>query len=298
MDRLQTMMTFVRVVQADSFSAAGAQLGVSRALVSRHIADLEAHVGVRLLNRTTRSVGVTEAGRRYFEVCEQVLASLRDIDEAVQHLNGDMEGHLSVLSPKWIGYLDVNTAIIDFCRLYPKLHVHVALGGVSSRTHDFLAKGHDVVFHTRPIRDSMVKVKKVAEIAFALVASADYLAARGLPATAHDLREHDCLVQTTDPVWHIGEGAEEMRFKPVPRLSANSFGTLQQGAEAGLGIALMPVRVVREGLVSGRLQQILPGCYIANRPLYAGFAPGGNLPRKVRALVDFMSDWFRRHPLT
>lgn len=292
MDRLVTMTTFTKVVDYASFTAAAEELGISRALVSRHISDLEAHFGVRLLNRTTRSVSPSEAGLRYYEVCKRVLSELRSGEDEITAMKDNIEGNISIVCPKWVGNFDMSDAAVDFCRAHPDIQIQLHIGEISLNPHEFLARGFDVCIQPRRVRDSDIMVKKIGGIAYVLVASPDYLAVHGAPATLADLTRHECLTKIAETHWVFADGTRAPLRQPA-RFASNSFFSLCTAAVRGLGIAMLPVRVASLDLAKGNLRQILPDIPLEEAPLYAAYAPGGNVPRKVRALIDFLAIWFR-----
>ena len=294
MDRLVVMRTFVTVAKSSSFSGAARELGISGSLVSRHVADLERQVGVRLVNRTARSVSLTEAGHRYAEFADRILSEIDEEDGALSQSRDAPEGTLSVICPKWIGTLEVGDAIAAFVREHPKIHLRFELGGMSDRNYDFLDRGYDVAFHTRDLRDSNVLIRRVSELPFVLAASADYLRRRGTPATVADLGEHDCVLHPNDPVWRLGEGEDTIHYKVQnATVVANSYLVIEKLVESGCGIALIPRRPAEARLQSGELVELLPDHRPPARALYAVHGPGGRTPERVRIFLDFMTAWFR-----
>lgn len=291
MDRLTTMTTFARVVRHGSFTAAAEELGLSRAVVSRHIADLEDHFGLRLLNRTTRSVTTTEAGQNYYDLCQRVLAEIRKGEESLAAIKSDIEGEISILCPVWIGNFDVNEAVVDFCREHPKIEVKMHIGEVSPNPHEFLNKGYDICIFPKDMRDSEVVAKKIGEIDYILVASPDYVARNGQPRELKDLLEHDCLVNLTEPHWMF-KGGERISIRVTSLFSSNSFFSLCTAALRGLGIAMLPRKIAMIEIEAGRLCHVLPHLDLEARPIHAAYAPGGAMPRKVRALINFLTEWF------
>jgi DNA-binding transcriptional LysR family regulator len=292
MDRLVTMTTFAKVVDYASFTAAAEDLGISRALVSRHITDLEAHFGVRLLNRTTRSVTPSEAGLRYYEVCKRVLAELRSGENEITAMKENIEGNISIVCPKWVGNFDMSDAAVDFCREHPEITIQLHVGEISLNPHEFLNRGFDVCIQPRRVRDSDIMVKKIGGIAYVLAASPDYLAEHGMPAGVDDLAGHDCLTKLGEMHWAFDDGSKVVLKQPA-RFASNSFFSLCTAAVRGLGIAMLPQRVAALDLQRGKLVQVLPEIVLEEAPLYAAYAPGGNVPRKVRALVAFLGTWFK-----
>jgi DNA-binding transcriptional LysR family regulator len=213
MDRLTIMKSFVAVVKAESFSAAARSLGVSASLVSRHISHLEQELGVRLVNRTARSVSLTEQGERYFRFSERMLGELDAEDAAIRGLQESAQGSLAVVSPKWIGSLDLSDAVAAFAREYPQITVRFDVGGMGDRIYDFIDKGYDLAFHTKYLRDSSVRVRKIATLPFVLCASPLYLRRHPELSEPADLAQHACLVHRNDPVWHFERDGGQQHYK-------------------------------------------------------------------------------------
>ncbi|MEU6256730.1 LysR family transcriptional regulator [Streptomyces sp. NPDC047043] len=297
MDRMLLMRSFVIVAQLGSFSGAARALNSSGSLVSRHVAELERQIGVRLVNRTSRSVSLTETGLRYSEFAARILAEIETEEALIGHLHDRAEGPLNVVCPKWIGSLDVGDAIAAFAAAHPKIAVRFELGGVSERTYDFLDSGFDVALHTRDLRDSRVHLKKIASLPFALCASEDYVKRRGALDHPGDLADHECLVHVNEPVWRLGHGSNSSLHKiRNVAFSSNSYIALQKAALQGRGIALLPQRSAHEDLVSGALSLQLPQVPVPERPLYAVYGPGQTVPRKIATLLEFLAQWFKDNP--
>lgn len=297
MDQFTTMNTFVQVVRSGSLTLAAQTLGISRPLVSRHLSVLEEQLGIQLIRRTTRAIHMTPAGRKHFQFCEKVLKDLRAEETSILSLYQAAEGALRVISPKWIGSLDVADAVASFAKTRPKIRVELHLGGLSVRTYDFLAHGFDIALQTKQIPDSSVIVKKVAALRFMVCASPAYLAAHGEPTNLTELKAHNCLIQMNEPAWHFGSGRRIKTVKVTTNFGANSFRVLHHSAVNGLGIALLPERIAEASLKSGHLVQILGEFPVPDRPLFAVFAPGERAPRKIREFVDFLTHWFLEHPM-
>lgn len=297
MDRFTTMNTFVQVVRSGSLTLAAQTLGISRPLVSRHLSVIEEQLGVQLIRRTTRAIHMTAAGRKHFQFCEKILKDLQSEETSILSLYQAAEGSLRVISPKWIGSLDVADAVAVFAQTHPKIRIELHLGGLSVRTYDFLANGFDIALQTKQIPDSSVLVKKVAALKFLVCASPAYLAAYGEPTSLTELKNHNCLIQMNEPAWHFGSGRRIKTVKVTTNFGANSFRVLHHSAVNGLGIALLPQRIAEASLNSGELVQVLPDFPIPDRPLFAVFAPGERAPRKIREFVDFLTHWFLEHPM-
>lgn len=299
MDRITVMRSFVGVGRHGSFSQAAKHLRISGSLVSRHVAELENQLGLRLVNRTARAVTLTTVGRRYFDFSQRIVDEIDSEDEALRALHDKPEGPLAVICPKWIGNLDLGEAIADFAVEHPKIHLRFEVGGMSDRAFDFLDRGYDIAFHTRDLRDSTLLVRRIAAVDYVLCAAPSYLR-RALPLTdPAGIGDHDCLVHINDPIWHLRRGGEETRLKILSTVfSSNSYLTLHKAAIRGRGIALMPMRTVMEDIENGSLVRLLPDYDGPDRSLYAVHSPGAHTMRKTRLFLDYISAWFRKHPLT
>ncbi|MEY9212137.1 LysR family transcriptional regulator [Thermobifida halotolerans] len=298
MDRLLVMRSFVTVARVGSFSGAAKLLGTSGSLISRHVADLEKQVGVRLVNRTARSVSLTELGVRYSEFAQRILDEIDQEDASIAQLHDRPEGTLSIICPKWIGGLDLGDAVAAFAVAHPRIQVRFELGGLSDRTYDFLDSGFDIAFHTRDLRDSSVRLRKIASLPFVLCAAESYLRRHGSLTSPNDLAFHNCLVHVNDPVWRIGHGHESTLHKiRNVAFQSNSYIALQKAAVHGRGIALLPHRPAYEDLTNGALQVLLPELPVPDRPLYAIYGPAQRTPRKIQVFLDFMTAWFSDNPI-
>jgi len=295
MDQLTVMRSFVGVTKSRSFSQAARTLGISGSLVSRHVAELERSLGVHLVNRTARTISLTEAGARYAEFATRIVDEIDREEAQLRGLRDKPEGSLSIISPKWIGNDDVGDAIVAFATRYPKIHIRFEVGGMSERSYEFLDQGFDVAFHTRHVRDCNLMLRKIADLTFALCAAPAYLHRAGAPMTASELSDHDCLVNTNDPIWHLNENGNELHLKvSEPVYSSNSYVTLVKAAIAGRGVAVLPTRLVADELANGTLVTVLPDCEVPDRPLYALHSPGTQTTARVRLFLDFVADWFRK----
>jgi DNA-binding transcriptional LysR family regulator len=281
-----------------SFSGAAKALGTSGSLISRHVAELEKEIGARLVNRTARSVSLTEPGLRYSQFAQRILDEIDNEDTAIAELQTRPEGPLSIICPKWIGSLDLGDAIAAFSVTHPKIAVRFELGGMSDRTYDFLDSGFDVAFHTRNLRDSSVRLKKIASLPFVLCASEAYIKKHGQLTDPNELAHHECLVHVNDPVWRIGHGHSSTHHKIRNVVfTSNSYLALQKAAVHGRGIALLPQRPAYEDLLSGSLRVLLPHLPVPDRPLYAIYGPATPAPRKVSVFLDFLTTWFAENPI-
>ncbi|MER5753435.1 LysR family transcriptional regulator [Streptomyces sp. NPDC002088] len=302
MDQLTIMRSFVGVTETLSFRQAGRKLGISGSLISRHVAELERTLGVRLVNRTTRTINLTAAGVRYAEFATRIINEIDCEQAALGNMHDKLEGPLAIIGPKWMGNKDVVDAIIEFSARYPDIHIRFEVNGTSERAYDFLEHGFDVAIHagdatypTRHVRNRNVMLRKIADLDFVLCASPDYLRRAGQPTEATKLTDHDCIVNTNYHIWHLRQGGHDVHLKiSDPVYSANSYLSLRKAALAGRGIALLPVGHIVNELANGSLVRVLPGTEVPDQLLYALHLPDDQSPARVRLFVDFLSDRFRQ----
>jgi len=296
MDRLLVMRSFVTVAAVGSFAGAAKEMRTSPSMVSRHVADLEKKVGARLVNRTARSVSLTESGVRYHAFAKRIIDEIEEEDRSIAGLSDQVVGQLSVISPKWIGSLDLGDAIADFSLRYPEINLRFELGGLSERAYAFLDSGFDVAFQTRPVRDSLVRLRRVAELPFVLCAADAYLAAHGAPHVPSDLDDHDCLVHENELSWHFESEGRALVHRPRRSpFRTNSYLALHKATVRGRGIAMLPRRLAQEQLDRGELVALLDDLHTPDRSLFAVYGPSAHAPKKVEVLIDFLTRWFRVH---
>src|SRR4029077_6338660 len=211
MDRFRTMHSFVEVIKLGSFSEAAKILGLSRALISRHVTDLEKHLGVRLLTRTTRRITLTEAGAEHFNFCQRVIKEIEAQESSLKKLQKEPAGSVKILAPKSLTTLALGDAIASFAAAYPHLHISLMLDDLSFRSYDFIERGFDVAVLTTPIRESSLVAIKMAKLRWWFCASPNYLKQHGDPRRPKDLTWHQCLVHInsdpSDRVWRLCDAA-------------------------------------------------------------------------------------------
>jgi DNA-binding transcriptional LysR family regulator len=289
MDRFREMQAFVAVVDTGSFVAAGDALRVSKAAVSRAVLQLEARLGARLLQRTTRRLSLTEAGQAYHARCKQILADLDEADGMVGDVTLQATGRLRVNAPVSFGVSHLAALWPLFMARHPKLELEVTL---ADRMVDLVEEGYDMAIRiTRP-RDSSLIYRQLARTRVMLCASPDYLARRGTPAGVADLARHEVVAYAYAPggdIWRFETAAGEQGVTVRPRLRANNGDTCRAAAVAGLGIAQLPGFLVDADIVAGRLVEIMPASCSHEIGVYAVYPSRKHLSLKVRALADFLA---------
>jgi DNA-binding transcriptional LysR family regulator len=295
MDRFRTMQSFVRVVRAGSFTLAASQLGLSRALVSRHISDLEGRLGVRLLNRSTRTLDLTDEGRQYLDFCEQMFRDIELKEDELAAVRAAPAGTLRILAPSSFGSLHIADAAIGFAKVQPRLKISLLLENTWFRQEDFSQRGLDMALRFAPIRKSTMIAKDIAEFAWVVCASPDYLARRGRPQKPADLSAHACLVHSNalpdDHMWRFEGPKSGITVRVTGEMYSNSALALRKAAMAGLGIALVPRYVVADDLAAGTLVSILNRFRVPSRMLHAIYPDAETVPAKIGVFVDFLTKW-------
>lgn len=296
MDRLKTMESFVRVVKAGSFAGAGTQLGVSRAIISKHLQDLEDYLGARLFHRTTRRLSLTEIGLEYYGFCTRILDEMESEREDVTQLQREPRGTIKLMAPKSFGNLHIGPAIADFIGRYPEVHVSMLLSDDSLNSYDLVDNGIDLAIRLSPVTESSAVARRIGMLRWVLCSSPKYLKAHGTPRHPDDLARHNCLVHlksSPDSVWRFKGPRGEATIKVAGSLSANSSLALRAGVKSGLGIALLPAYCIGPDLKSGNLIEVMTGYHLPERPVFALYPHRRHLPHKVRLLIDFLAERFR-----
>src|SRR6266403_6232846 len=296
MDRFKTIDSFVRVAIAGSFSAAAKQLSMSRALVSLHVTDLEKRLGVRLLNRTTRSLTLTEAGTSYLEYCQRMLAEMNEQETSITQLQKEPRGSLKIAAPKSFGTLYLSDTVVSFSARYPNIQLSLILEDYSFRAYDFVEQGLDVAVRLGDLPDSTLVARKIATLQWIVCASPKYLAHHGEPKTPADLGKHTCLAHVNlapnDRAWRLHSSDHVISVKISGAFSSNSALVLRKAALAGLGIGYLPLYCIEEDLKTSALRKVLTSYSPPQRPIYVVYPPAARVPERVRTFVDFLADWF------
>lgn len=294
MDIIDELRAFVATAQTGSFTAAADQLGVSNRLTSKYVAGLEARLGARLLQRTTRKVGLTPAGETLLARAPALLDDLDALLGEVADGSGGHAGMIRISAPVTFGELYVAGMLHRFALAHPRLSFDLRLSDAFS---DLARDGIDLAF--RIGRSGMLSLteRKLGELRSHLVASPDYLAAHGRPATPDDLARHACIVDTNRQVprrWLFRSGDAAQAVPVQGRFQVNSARAAVELAARGLGLAYAPRFAVCDRLANGSLVDLLPAFTPDTAPVKAVYLEGRTLPRKVRALIDFAARDIRR----
>ncbi len=287
------LSVFVAVAEAQGFSAAARRLGVSKAMVSTAVNRLEERLGVRLLQRTTRKLSLTEGGAAVLPHAQRSLQAALDAEDAASHARSSPRGVLRVSAPMSFGLLHVVPAVGDFMRAYPDLTIDLVL---DDRYVDLVEGAFDLAVRIGALADSSLVAHRIGLSRMALVASPAYVARAGHPKEPSDLARHSTLVYTLAATWTFRRGKRTETVRPKGRLRANSSLALQGALAQGLGIARMPLFAVGPDLAKGRLVRVLPKWELPESPINVVTTARDWLPRKTHAFIEFLRGRFGSPP--
>lgn len=289
MDRFTAMATFVRVAEMGSLSAAARDLGLTQPAVSQQVAALERRLAVRLVNRTTRRLALTEAGERYYARAKAILEAVAESEDALAGLAGPLQGVLRVHAPAGLGQSHLGPILIGFQQRHPELVVELIL---DDRHADLVADGVDVAIRLGGLRQPGLVARRLATLRRILVASAGYVAAHGAPDTPEALALHPHVrfawAPGGDAVPLIGLDGP-LAVRTPSRFLANNAFVLVDAILAGIGIGGAQLPLIQPLLDQGRLVRVLPGHAYAPLEVNAIYPSGRFIPRKVRAFVDHLA---------
>ena len=288
MDRIECMRAFVATVGANGFAAAARALDVPRSKISKQIQALEEAIGVQLLQRTTRSLHLTEAGAEYYDACRDVIASLDEAEQRARTGMGEIRGVLRVNAPMSFGLSRLGPLIPRFNELHPNVELQVVL---SDQQVDPVKGGFDVTIRIASLPDSSMVARSLAPAPRIMVASPAYLAREGVPQTPKDLAAHKCLSYgylQSGVSLQLCNGKETQRVTVSGPLHANNGDILAQAAVAGMGIALLPNFIVERAVADGRLVPVLCEWQAPAISVNAVYPSARRVPMKTRAFIDFL----------
>jgi DNA-binding transcriptional LysR family regulator len=289
MDRFQALGVFAKVVEQGSFARAAERLGLSTSAVSRSVSDLEAHLGARLLNRTTRRLSLTESGQAFLERTVQLLADLEEAESAVTASALMPRGTLRMTGPITFGERYIAPAVAEFAARHPEVRFDVEL---SDRMVDLVDEGFDLAIRIGTPGSLALIARPVSQSQLVCCASPAYLAKHGTPRTPEELAKHRCLSYAylaARDTWHFsGPDGRERTVKIAGPVVANNGRFLAEIAAVGAGIALEPDFIVGDDIARGRLVPILRDFKPRSSPIYAVYPSRRHLSAKVRVFVDFL----------
>jgi len=291
-DLLDGMAVFVGVINAGSFTAAAHALGHSTSYVSKEVTRLEKRLGSRLLNRTTRTISLTDAGRAYYERCSQIVIDAENAERSINQLQDTPRGLLRINAPNSFGTRYLLNVLPEFMHRYPEVKLEVEF---NDRLIDVVTEGYDVVIRVGEIKASNLVARKFTSSKIVVVASPDYIKRKGLPKRVEELRLHDCIAYTLLPapsLWEFYKDGKRFSVTVDPRAMCNSDEIEVAMVRHGIGISRLPLFTCEQEVANGDLQVILDDYDQMPLDVFAVYPHRQYLTAKVRAFVDFVVEAF------
>jgi len=295
-ESLDGMALFIKVIECKSFTEAAVQLGISSSAVSKQISRLEDRLGVQLLRRTTRRMGLTEAGAAFYERAARIMTDVEEAEALVSGLEKAPRGLLRVAVPMVLGQMHIAPATAPFLARYPDVQLELVF---SDRTVDLIEEGLDVAIRTDELPDSSLVARRLAPNRRMLCAAPAYFTGRPRPRTPEDLARHNCLTYSAhhpQREWYFKLPGGRRAVQVHGNFQSNHAEALRQAALGGLGLAMLPTFLVGSDVSAGLLLPLLPEFVSSDTAIHAVYPQHRHLSPKVRAFVDFMSGRFGPRP--
>lgn len=292
MDKLTSMRVFCRVATSGNFSLAARELRISPAMVTKHIASLESQLGIRLLNRTTRKVSMTEAGESYLRLSQNLLSDIEEGESSLSELSHHPSGTLKLTAPIDFGVLYLAPAIANYLNRFPDVSIDI---NYQDRKVNLVEDGFDIAIRIGSLPDSSLIAVPLMKQQTICCASPDYLQRHGRPRHPTELRKHNCLTysySSTNNDWHFSKDGESYAIKASGRLNANNGRAMTAVAAQGVGIILKPQFMVQDFIDKGELVAILEDYDLPHGDVFAVYPHRRFLPAKMRSFIDYIKEYF------
>ena len=296
MDKITSMRVFSAVAKNGSFSEAAKKLSISKAMASKHVQNLENSLGVRLFNRTTRKLNLTEVGNAYYDKVDVILAEIDETELAISQLNSEPKGKLKIMAQPSFGAFHLSRALSLYLKKYPDVTTEIEL---TNRMPDLVEDGIDLAFHVGELDDSMFVARKIASARRVVCASPYYLKQNGTPQTPDDLARHNCLIyspRTPLVEWEFIDQGDKLKIKISGDIQCNDGDALRIAAIQNCGIAQLPTYMVGLDIQSGRLNALLEEYEPEKLPVYAIHNHRKYLSAKIKTFIDFIYDLYQPEP--
>jgi len=290
-DGFGAIPVFVAVVEQGGFSSAAQVLGISKSAVSKRIGLLEQHLGVKLLQRTTRKISLTEAGEHYFAHAKVAHGAAKDAEDAVTQLQGEPQGRLRINAPMSFGRLHLAPLIPKFLARFPKINIDLVM---DDKHVDLVGDGFDVAIRAGVLPDSSLIARKLAPLNSVICASPGYLKKQGHPSTPEQLKDHNCLLYSYANQlnsWTFMDDKESHVIEVSGNYQVNNSEALREALVQDMGVARLPTFVAAADIESGTLVQVLPEYKMPHITIYALFLERQYMPAKVRVFLDFVIEY-------
>lgn len=289
---LNELLVFVRVVQAGSIRGAAEQLSMPKSTVSRKLIELEARLEARLLQRTTRKLGLTDAGRLYYDHCARIVGEIEDAERAVQRQHEAPRGLLRVTAPLNLAVL--GPIVIEYLAAHPEVRLELS---ANARVVDLIEERFDVGLRIGPLEDSSLVARTLGVVSWILVATRGYLKKHGRPKSPAELKSHDVLLFGTSATVTLTYERRTEEVSLAPRLLTNDMDVLWGALKNGLGVAIVPAFLCEEDLRAGRFEHVLSGWSPPSTPVHVVVPSARHLSPTVRSFVDHLRERMRLSPL-
>ena len=296
MDRLMSMRVFSAVAKNRSFSVAAKKLSISKAMVSKHIKSLENSLSVRLFNRTTRKLNLTDAGSSYYEKVNIILSEIDETESAISQLNSEPKGKLKVMAQPSFGAFHLSRALSLYLKKYTEVTVNLEL---SHRIPDLVEENIDLAFHVGELNDSMYVSRRIASARRVICASPEYIKKIGMPKKPEDLLNHNCLIympRNDMGKWEFLDKGKRKKIKVTGDIQCNSGDALRVASIQSRGITQLPTYMVGLDIQAGRLQALLEDFEPEKQPIYAIYNHRKYISAKIKTFIDFIYNLYQPEP--
>ena len=296
MDRLMSMRVFSAVAKNRSFSVAAKKLSISKAMVSKHIKSLENSLSVRLFNRTTRKLNLTDAGSSYYEKVNMILSEIDETESAISQLNSEPKGKLKVMAQPSFGAFHLSRALSLYLKKYTEVTVNLEL---SHRIPDLVEENIDLAFHVGELNDSMYVSRRIASARRVICASPEYIKKIGMPKKPEDLLNHNCLIympRNDMGKWEFLDKGKRKKIKVTGDIQCNSGDALRVASIQSCGITQLPTYMVGLDIQAGRLRAVLEDFEPEKQPIYAIYNHRKYISAKIKTFIDFIYNLYQPEP--
>ncbi|MCV0393817.1 MAG: LysR family transcriptional regulator [Rhizobiaceae bacterium] len=294
MDTLTRMRAYIDVVEAEGFSAAARKIGRSKALLSKYVRELEDELGALLLNRTTRQFSLTAAGHTYYKRASEIVREIDTLADSVRESAGDVKGRIKMSAPRTFADAPIGQSLIDFARAYPDIVLDIAL---DDRFVDLVEEGFDLAIRISRLENSSLIARRLAPFSIRVCGAPDLIARLGRPERPQDLARLPCVIDTNGrwlTNWpFLGDHGDQISVAVSGPMEVNSPLAARAAAIAGLGFATLPDFIAEPAIAEGSLTPVLQDRMLPGGGIFAVYPHRRYLPAKVRALVDFLAQWFK-----
>lgn len=289
-EQLKSMVVFAQVVEQGNLTAAAKHIGLSRAVVSYHIKKLETQLGVKLLNRSTRSIALTEAGNEYYHACRIIAEQASSANRQIENLKNEPEGLLKITCPVNAGLQMIVPALNEFRRLYPKIELDVML---TDEIVNIMQEGIDLAIRGAPLPDSGLQASKLSTLPTCLCGSPDYFKKNGRPSTPAELEQHDWIIyKLTSGAIRLKKGSRSYSIAVRGSITTNNAAARTAFIEGGHGLGRIPVYDAWPKIQQGLLETIMDDYQLEDINIYGVFPPGNTSSKKLRLVIDYLKAYF------